>query len=42
MNLDDYQLATIFAASLVATLGASEIGGLLGMRAVGRGGGDVS
>ncbi len=42
MNLDEYQLTTIFVASLVAIFGASEIGRLLGARAVGRGGGDVS
>jgi hypothetical protein len=42
MNLDDYQLLTIFGAGLVALFGACEIGRLLGMRATGRGGGDVS
>jgi hypothetical protein len=42
MNLEDYQLTTIFVASLVAIFGASETGRVLGTRAVGRGGGDVS
>ncbi len=41
-NLDDYQLTTIFLASLIVIFAASEIGRLLGLRAVGRGGGDVS
>ncbi len=42
INLADYQLLTIFVVSLVAIFGASEIGRLLGVRATGRGGGDVS
>ncbi len=41
-NLDDYQLTTVFAASLIVIFAASELGRLLGLRAVGRGGGDVS
>jgi hypothetical protein len=41
-NLDDYQLTTIFLVSLAVIFAASEIGRLLGLRAVGRGGGDVS
>jgi hypothetical protein len=42
INLDDYQLLTIFVVSLIAILGACEIGRLLGVRATGRGGEDVS
>jgi hypothetical protein len=42
MNLDDYHLLTIFVVGLVVILGASEIGRLLGLRATGRGGDDVS
>jgi CDP-diglyceride synthetase len=42
INLDNYQLLTIFVVSLVVILGASEIGRLLGVRATGRGGSDVS
>jgi hypothetical protein len=42
LNLGDYQLLTIFAVTTVLIIGASEIGRLLGARAVGRGGGDVS
>lgn len=42
MNLEAYQLLTIFVVGLVAILGASEIGRLLGVRATGRGGDDVS
>jgi hypothetical protein len=42
MNLDNYPLPTIFGLSLVAILGASEIGRLFGRRATGRGGDDVS
>jgi hypothetical protein len=42
LNLEAYQLPLIFAVGLVATLGAFEIGRLLGVRATGRGGGDVS
>jgi hypothetical protein len=42
INLENYQLLTIFVISSVAILGASEIGRLVGARAVGRGGGDVS
>jgi hypothetical protein len=42
INLEQYPLLTIFAVSLVAILGASEIGRLLGVRATGRGGDDVS
>jgi len=41
-NLEDYELLTIFVVSSIVILGASEIGRLLGRRAVGRGGGDVS
>lgn len=42
MNLEAYQLLTIFVVGLVDILGASEIGRLLGVRATGRGGDDVS
>lgn len=42
MNLDDYPLLTIFVVGLIVILGASEIGRLLGVRATGRGGDDVS
>jgi hypothetical protein len=42
INLDDYGLLTIFVASSVVILGASEIGRLFGVRAVGRGGGNIS
>jgi hypothetical protein len=42
VDLNDYRLLTIFLASLVIMLGASEIGRLLGVRATGRGGDDVS
>jgi hypothetical protein len=42
INLEDYQLLTIFVVSLIAILSASEIGRLLGVRATGRGGDDVS
>jgi hypothetical protein len=42
MNLDSYHLLTIFVVSSIAILGASEIGRLLGIRATGRGGDDVS
>ena len=42
MNLENYQLLTIFVAGLIAILGACEIGRLLGIRATGRGGDDVS
>ena len=42
MNLENYQLLTIFVGSLVAIFGASEAGRLLGVRATGRGGDDVS
>lgn len=42
MEMGNYGLLTIFAASVVAILGAGEAGRLLGVRAVGRGGGDVS
>ena len=42
INLEDYQLPTIFVVSTIAILGTSEIGRRLGIRAVGRGGGDVS
>jgi hypothetical protein len=41
-TLDSYQLATIFVVSLVAIFGASEIGRLLGLRATGKGGEDVT
>jgi hypothetical protein len=42
MNLEAYQLPTIFVVGLVAILGACEIGRLFGVRATGRGGDDVS
>jgi len=42
INLEDYELLTIFVVSSIVILGASEIGRLLGRQAVGRGGGDVS
>lgn len=42
LNLDDYGLPAIFAVSVVAILGASEIGRLLGARDASRGGEDVS
>jgi hypothetical protein len=42
INLEDYQLLTIFVVGTIAILGASEGGRLLGIRALGRGGGDVS
>ena len=42
INLDNYQLLTIFVVSLVVIFGASEIGRLLGVRATGRGGNDIS
>jgi hypothetical protein len=42
INLDDHGLLTVFAVGLIAILGASEIGRLMGARLVGRGGGDVS
>ena len=42
LDLDKYQLLTLLAVVLVAVLGAGEVGRLLGTRAVGRGGGDVS
>jgi hypothetical protein len=42
IDLEHYQLITIFAASSVLILGASEIGRLFGARRAGRGGGDVS
>lgn len=42
INLDTYPLLTIFAVGLIVILGASEIGRLLGVRATGRGGDDVS
>jgi len=42
IDFDNHGLLTIFAVSLVAILGAGEIGRLLGTRAVGLGGGDVS
>jgi len=42
MNLENYQLPTIFLVGLIAILGACEIGRLLGIRATGRGGDDVS
>jgi hypothetical protein len=38
MNLEDYSLVMIFVVSLVAILGASEIGRVLGVRATGRAG----
>jgi hypothetical protein len=42
INLEDYSLLTIFVVSSIVILGASEIGRLLGVRAIGRGGSDVS
>jgi hypothetical protein len=42
IQLEDYQLLTIFVVSSVVILGASEIGRLVGARVAGRGGGDVS
>jgi hypothetical protein len=42
VDLNDYRLLTIFLASLAIMLGASEIGRLIGVRATGRGGDDVS
>lgn len=42
INLDNYHLLTVFLVSLVAIFGACEIGRLLGIRATGRGGSDVS
>ena len=42
INLNNYQLPTIFVVSLIAILAACEIGRLLGVRATGRGGNDVS
>ena len=42
VDLNHYRLLTIFLASLVIMLGASEIGRLIGVRASGRGGDDVS
>jgi hypothetical protein len=42
LDLDHYQLLTIFVASSALILGASEVGRLFGARRVGRGGGDVS
>jgi hypothetical protein len=41
-DFEDYGLLTIFAVALIAIFGAGEIGRLVGARAVGRGGGDVS
>jgi hypothetical protein len=41
-TLDSYQLATIFVVTLVAIFGDSEIGRLLGLRASGKGGEDVT
>jgi hypothetical protein len=42
INLEEYKLLTIFVASLIAVVGVCEIGRLLGIRATGRGGDDVS
>jgi hypothetical protein len=42
LNLEAYQLPLIFAVGLFAVLAAFEIGRVLGVRATGRGGGDVS
>ena len=42
MDLDNHGLLTLFVVVLIAIFGAGEIGRLLGRRAVGRGGGDVS
>jgi len=42
IDLHDYPLSIIFVASVVLIVAASEAGRLLGMRASGRGGGDVS
>jgi len=41
-DLNDYSLLTIFLASIVFLVAASETGRLLGVRAAGRGGDDVS
>jgi hypothetical protein len=41
INLENYQLLTIFVISSLVILGASEIGRLVGARALGQGGGDV-
>ncbi len=41
-SLQDYSLSTIFLASIVVLLAASEAGRRIGMRAAGRGGDDVS
>jgi hypothetical protein len=40
--LDNYQLPAIFIVSLIIICGASELGRLLGLRATGKGGQDVS
>ena len=42
IDLHDYSLLIIFLASIVFILAASEAGRLLGVRAIGRGGDDVS
>jgi hypothetical protein len=42
IDLHDYFLSIIFLASIVFILAASEAGRLLGVRAIGRGGDDVS
>ena len=42
IDLDNYGLPTLLAAVLIAIFAAGEIGRLMGRRAVGRGGGDVS
>ena len=41
-DLNDYSLLTIFLVSIVFLVAASEAGRLLGVRAAGRGGDDVS
>src|SRR5271169_2651509 len=42
IDLNDYRLLTIFLTSLVVMLATIEIGRLIGVRAAGRGGDDVS
>jgi hypothetical protein len=42
IELDNYGLVTLFVVVLIAVFGAGEVGRLLGTRAVGRGGGNVS
>lgn len=42
MDLNDYSLLTIFPVSIVVLVAATEAGRVLGVRAAGRGGHDVS